>query len=261
MTTPVHCIDVGADMGEAERRLQTCAVSSLAVVRGSGEEQRLLGVLSRTDLLRSGRRPPLPGVDQAGLDERAALLRLGHHGIHEVMSKPPIVVHPESTLREAAQTMVGRHVHRVFVVAPESERPVGVLSTRDLLRAVHEARLPQPIRGFMSAPVLTLSTETPVGEAVDVLTGAHVQGLVVVEGEWPVGFFTQVEALAAKELSARTALEEVMSYSMLCLDPDVPLYRAAAQMAQTQARRIIVVSARDVLGIVTPTDLARAIAS
>ncbi|MND08076.1 hypothetical protein D3C83_304660 [compost metagenome] len=49
-----------------------------------------------------------------------------------------------------------------------------------------------------------------------------------------------------------------MSPAMLCLALDTPLHRAAAQAAATTARRVIVTEKRQMVGILTGLDFARA---
>lgn len=245
MSSPVHTISASEDVQEAERRLRALRVSSLAVT--NGKDHHLAGVISRTDLLALGR-------FRAEEGDKNALLRLPHEGLGEVMHRHPICVPPEAPLSAAARRMVEHHIHRVFVT--EGERLVGVLSTRDVLRAVVESRVARPISAFMSAPMLSVETTDPVSLAVDRLAQERVQGLVVLEREWPVGIFTQVEALEARDVGAATPVEEVMSCALLCLPVDTPLHRAAAQMAATRARRVVAVDRRQAMGVLTGMDLA-----
>ena len=86
-------------------------------------------------------------------------------------------------------------------------------------------------------------------------------GIVVTENNWPVGVFTQVESLLAASLPRDTPVEEVLSPAMLCMGADTPLHRAAAQAAATRARRVIVTEGRDMVGIITGLDFARAAVS
>lgn len=248
MTSPVHTISSTEDVQEAERRMRAHGVSSLAVL--AGKEHHLAGVISRTDILRAGRQ-------RAAQIGGHALLKLAHESIGAVMHRDVIRVAPGDELTHAARMICERDVHRVYVA--EGQRLVGVLSTKDLLRAVRDERIAAPLSAFMSAPVLTVNTEDPVSLATDRLAQEKVRGLVVVEGEWPVGLFTQAEALEAREEAAATPVEEYMSYAMLCLRVDTPLFRAAAQMAETRARRVIAVEERQVRGILTGMDLARAL--
>lgn len=92
MSAPAHTIAMSAELQKAERRLGALSISSLAMVHGP--EHRLVGVISRTDLLAVGRlhaaegdrRAPagFPGVGcgegdiealAAGAEAQARLLR------------------------------------------------------------------------------------------------------------------------------------------------------------------------------------------
>jgi CBS domain-containing protein len=108
--------------------------------------------------------------------------------------------------------------------------------------------------------VLTVSATQGVGAAADLLQESRVRGLVVEDAEWPVGVFTQTEALAASKLDPTTPVEEVMSCALLCLPLKLPLFRAAAFALQTRARTILAVASRDLHGIVSGLDMARAVA-
>ena len=247
MSSPVHTISIQDDVQEAERRMRELKISSLAVT--AGRDEHLVGVVSRTDLLALGR-------FRAEEQGRGAALLLGHESIGELMHRSPLSVAPQDPLSAAARRMVEHDIHRVFVT--EGGRLVGVLSSRDLLLPVAESRSEVPISAFMTAPVLTIDVSAPLSAAVDLLAEERVRGLVVVEREWPVGLFTQVEALSALHEAAATPVEEVMSSALLCLPKDTPLCRAAVHMAATRARRVVAVEGRQARGVLTSIDLARA---
>lgn len=249
MSSPVHTVRPHDDLREAQRRLDGLAISSLAVVE---EGDVLVGVISRTDLIRVGRR-------QAGSRGKAALLTLPEMPVSRRMSTEVIKVDPEETVATAAKQMLKGHLHRVFV--EESGRLAGVLSTKDLMLAIRDKRVKSPISKWMSSPVFTVRSEEPVSLAVERLEKARVTGLVVVEDDWPIGLFTQREALEARDRERNTPVEEVMSASLLALDVDTQLHRAAAQAAATKVRRVIAVRGRRMEGILTGIDFARAAAT
>jgi H+/Cl- antiporter ClcA/CBS domain-containing protein len=85
------------------------------------EQGRLIGVVTRRDLETTSQAP------------EASLERL--------VARPPIVVHPQHTLRQAADHMIVSGVGRVVVVRAEAPREViGILTRSDLL-AGHTRRL------------------------------------------------------------------------------------------------------------------------
>jgi predicted transcriptional regulator len=249
MSSPVHSVRPDDDLKTALERMSGLRISSLAVVDPDG---RPVGVISMTDLVRIGLR-------QAGSSAKAALLTVPQKNVERRMSTDVVTVEPGDSLASAADLMVGRRMHRVFVV--DHEKLVGVLSTNDIMSSIRDKRLNAPISSWMSTPAFTIRSSEPISEATMRLEKARVSGLIVVEDEWPVGLFTQREALEARDASRDTAVEEVMTSSMLALDVSTPLHRAAAQAGALRVRRVIATNHRKIEGILTGIDFARAAAS
>lgn len=61
---------------------------------------------------------------------------LDEHVVSEIMTEKVFAIPPTMEVREAAGRMLGNDVHRALVV--EEGRLIGILTTRDLLRAVAE---------------------------------------------------------------------------------------------------------------------------
>jgi CBS domain-containing protein len=101
------------------------------------EEGRLIGVVTRRDLL-----------DPVADDMKS---------VRDVISRPPVVVYGDSTLRDAADQMVLEHVGRVVVVERGSPRKlVGIVSRSDLLSA-HATRLDAAHRTHRARSVSLIS--------------------------------------------------------------------------------------------------------
>jgi predicted transcriptional regulator len=247
MTSPVHTVHPADNLDHVRKRLDELRISSLAVVDAN---DKLMGVISRTDLIRVGRR-------QAGSRGKAALLTLPNKAVSRRMTDKVVTVAPEDPISLAAKHIVEGRLHRVYV--EESEKLVGVLSTNDVMRAIRDKRVNKPISDWMSSPVFTVRAQEPVSLATERLEKARVQGLVVVDDGWPVGVFTQREALEARHRARKTPVDEAMNPAMLSLEADTPLHRAAAQAEALRVRRVIVVSNRQIEGILTGVDFARAV--
>jgi len=248
-TSPAQCVAAEADVNEAYQQMEEYDVSCLGVI---GAQQQLVGVVSRTDLLRIGRR-------EAGTSHQASSLTLPFRPVQEMMTRPAVTVGPEDSIRAAARCMVEKRLHRVFIVNAE-QQPLGVISTRDLMLSVRDSRMKEPLENFMSSPVFTVRAHEPVSEALQRLEKAHISGLVVLDEEWPVGIFTQRDALLFQNVARSTPVEEVMNPAILFLPRECPMFRAAAQAASLRARRVLVSDGKKVVGIVTGLDFARAAA-
>jgi CBS domain-containing protein len=255
MSQPVIAVPESASLPEVEHLFSGARISSAPVVNAEG---RCTGVLSRTDLLRIGRY-------EAKSRGKKALLSLPPKRAGEVVKSSVLTVDPDAPVHAAARLLVKHHVHRVFVRDPardaEGAPPVvtAVFSTKEVLMAIRDKRVQTPIAEHMTEPVFTIPLSAPLALATDRLANAHVSGLVVVEDDgWPIGLFTQTEALESREMPGDTPVEEVMNYAMLCLDVRTQLFRAAGHAHATRARRVLCVEDRKVRGIMTGIDFARA---
>lgn len=210
--------------------LRLRGVSAVPIVRG----EELVGIVSTTDILRA---------------ESAA-------SAADLMSTPVLTVEADEPLDEAARRLAAGRVHRLVVL--ERGRVAGILSARDILEEVKKRRVLAPLSTVMSSPVATVDLGTPTEDAVKELAAANVHGLVVVDGEAPVGVFTHAEALAARRLPPelrRGPVEQVMSYETICLDAATPIHRAAAYATSMNVRRFLVTEHRRLVGIVSGVDL------
>jgi predicted transcriptional regulator len=245
MSAPAHTVREDADLREVQRRMAELSVASLPVMDGDAQP---VGVISRSDLIRVGQR-------QAGGQGKAALLTLPDMPVTRRMSKEIVTVGVDAPVAAAARLMVEGRLHRIFVV--DAGKLVGVLSTRDVMLAIRDKRVRTPISSAMSSPVFTIRHNEPISLATERLGKARVSGLVVLEDEWPVGLFTQREALEARDDPRETPVEEVMSAAMLALDLNTPIFRAAEQAAAVRVRRVIAVKGSRMEGILTGLDFAR----
>ena len=103
----------------ADRLMREHAVSGLPVVDRDGS---LVGVLSRTDVLAAA--SGLQGAAWQGISVAAT------------MTAPGLTVDADVALADAAARMEEHRVHRLVVVERDGGRPIGILSTTDLVRSI-----------------------------------------------------------------------------------------------------------------------------
>ncbi len=246
MSSPVATVPADARLTDAWQLLDQRQISSLAVVDDGASP---VGVITRSDLLRVGRR-------EAGARGDVALLELPDSRVGEVMTASIHAVAPDAPLSAAAALMNRHDIHRVFVV--DGDDLAGVVSTWDVMRAIRDDRQATPIAEHMSKPIFTVRVDDLISLAAARLAEARITGLVVLENDWPVGVFTQLEEVEAKELPPNTRVEEAMNAAFICLPESTLLHRAAAQAVAMRVRRIIAVRHRGPIGILSGLDFARA---
>ena len=108
----------------------------------------------------------------------------------DLMTADVVSVAPEDTLGEAAAKMTEKGIGAVVV--SDFGRVIGILSERDIMRAVadrihsSEAR----VREWMTADPITATTETSVEEAGRTMLENGFRHLPVVEGERAIGMLS-----------------------------------------------------------------------
>lgn len=107
--------------------------------------------------------------------------------VSEIMSKTLTIVEPEVTLGEAATLMGERHVGSVVVC--EDDRLIGILTERDIVRALsreHDAPA-RPVVEWMSKDPTTAGPDADVKEALRTMVDGGFRHLPVVDGANVIG--------------------------------------------------------------------------
>jgi len=110
--------------------------------------------------------------------------------VKEVMSSPVITVSEEESVRKAVQVMNEAAVGSVIALA--DERAVGILTERDILKFIGEGGDAEKTRvgDIMSKPLIVVSPETDLEEAVRFMITKNVKKLPVVDRGKLVGIVT-----------------------------------------------------------------------
>jgi sulfide:quinone oxidoreductase len=116
-----------------------------------------------------------------------ALSEVDEDTVAAVMSTDPDVVAPEDTLGEVAARLCPQAGGGALV--SEYGRLIGVITSRDLLRSIAARVHPSEarVRSWMTADPVTVTADTPIGEAERLMHEYHVRRLPVVQGERPIG--------------------------------------------------------------------------
>jgi CBS domain-containing protein len=250
MTSRIATTTEDASLPSVVKTLEAGDFTAALVLDGGG---RVVGVVSFTDVLRSGNFVVTTGTDRPSIDDTPVTVK-------DVMTTPVLTVKEEDDFLDAVRVLVGQRVHRVYVTRDGAA--VGAVTTRDVLKIAVERHIETPISEFMSSPAETIDLGDSIDAALTQLQTTNVRGLVVVDGTMPIGVFTQREAIRARGLPAAfrvQAVEQVMSYETICYDESTPLYRAAGAMASMSTRRILATRQRSLAGVLTGYDLARAL--
>ena len=129
------------------------------------------------------------------------------------------------------------------------------------------------VRDIMSVKPRTVDPETPMLEARQRMLERRIRHLVVTENSRVVGIVTDRDirlnlpspatSLSVWEINfllARLTVREVMTASVLVVDPDRPAAQAARIMLDHKVGALPVIDSGRLVGIVTESDFVRAVA-
>jgi len=123
----------------------------------------------------------------------------------------------------------------------------------------------------MSRPVISVSPNEPVNEVLAMFRKEHIRRAPVIKDGKLVGIVSERDLLNASPspvtslsiwemnyLISKVTVKSVMSKKVITVDKDIPIEEAARIMADKKIGGIPVVSAGQVVGMITETDLFKA---
>lgn len=200
----------------------------------------------------------------------------------EIMGAPVISCSPQETLHNALLIMQDRHIHRIYVVDPESAKALGTLSYPDIVgvlyrycfccemslnnrNAGNEGRLDRhlAVRDVMHRSVISAWAGESLETLIALLASYRIGALLLNDDDGlPVGVLSKTNLALAyrREIPLSAKAESVMHRSVMCCMDSAPLEQAIRQMIFAEVSRVFVKAddSAQITGIITLTDAARA---
>jgi chloride channel protein, CIC family len=125
---------------------------------------------------------------------------------------------------------------------------------------------------LMQRNVKTVESQATLAEAIVSLSDAHISGMLVVDGAGKVvGVLSTTDVLSAeaevddpiarRALFEYTAVRDIMTPRPYTIAPGEDIREAARQMLYADVHRIFVAEGDQVVGIISTTDIVRAVAT
>lgn len=138
MTSPVVAVSVSEKMPEIAKQFKSSDINAAPVIDDSGE---CIGIITSQDLVQfeAVRSEVEQEISHGDVYNKARYgsgeakhwkVSFGEVGMH--MSKKPVNVGPNESLRSVAGLMCQNHIHHVLVL-DEKDHPVGILSALDVI--------------------------------------------------------------------------------------------------------------------------------
>lgn len=174
--------------------------------------------------------------------------------VRDCMTTDVIVLRPATTVREAMEILASYHIGGAPVM--DGDALVGIVSAADLLRFA--ASLPVPETETLVLERLTSAERAGEAEERDVplavLMDAEMDDDLALDLQLDQGRLAERDALDVH------TVDEIMTSDVLTIGADEPAVAAADALRRDAIHRLPVLDGGTLAGIITTTDLARAVA-
>lgn len=216
------------------------------------------------------------------LYEQVPPRQLGEIRLDEVMSRNLVTVGEDTDLMVCAKIMLAKRISSLVVVDSRKNLK-GIFTKTDLTTAyVEHFAMEHRVKGFMTRKVITVAPDEPVHSAIMLMSGNEISRIVVAKNNRPVGIITGRDLLPlgamverrqrrdAKKwqpfipagIKAAMLVSDVMTPDTVTTTADSDLADAAYIMLRNRVSGLPVVDSKQALiGIVTKTDVVKALAS
>lgn len=167
--------------------------------------------------------------------------------LRDIMTTDVVSVPPGATLREVAEVLAERQVSGAPVV--DDGRVVGVITATDLVRFESPEAAPRPRRPEQGGREEGRPEPPP----------SFVVELWAEPGPEVLERFLEARSMEADPLDRHTAAE-IMTPDVVALPPDAEIHAAAERMLRERVHRVLVMEDGRLVGVVSSTDVLRAVA-
>lgn len=241
MNREVITIDDNASMFKVAKMMGEKNIGSMIVTR----KEKAWGIVTERDLI----------------NVLAEEKNLADIKIKDAMSTALITIQPQATIEEAAKRMILRGGDLVVF---ENGKIVGVITPSDILKSLPEC--PETllkIGGFMTKEIVSLDESASAIEAIKLMVYAKVGSVIVNRRGKPHSIFTGGDLLIHYLMKRRDLSDSIQnedSSPLKMIPTDTTIHKAAYIMSKEKVKRLPVVKADKIIGIITARDLVRAYA-
>jgi CBS domain-containing protein len=115
--------------------------------------------------------------------------------ISEIINKDVKVIDQEQNIFDTSKVMIDNNIGSVVIIDNnDSKNPVGIITERDIVRIVSTFSLSDlqvPIRKLMSYPLITLSQNASVLDALKLMYEKNIRRVIILEGNTLIGIVTE----------------------------------------------------------------------
>jgi len=183
--------------------------------------------------------------------------------VDEYMSTPVVVVRPSDNLAHVRNLMVRYRIGRIVVV-DDAGKPIGMVTKTDFLKLASGSLATRPldsifVRDIMSTDIVTISGGRSLREAARLMLQHNIGGLPVINEEGKlIGIITKTDIVRAyaERLRGKYSASDYMYEDVPRASPAHSVSYVVDLLYSHPSRRVLVVDAGEIIGIIAPSDIA-----
>ncbi|MHC4461366.1 MAG: CBS domain-containing protein [Planctomycetota bacterium] len=181
--------------------------------------------------------------------------------VGKIMSSPVKSISSHLSVLEASRIVEDKRLKQLPVL--EENRLVGIVTQTDLIRVLTSYGMWRDVTEIMSKNVAGMQRKETVADAAKIMASRNISSVIALENDEPVGVLTQRDllkkAVALKKKPIHIKIEEIMSSPVITIPPDYSVFSASRIMEKMDIRRLVVIEGKRLCGIVTQTDIFKAV--
>ena len=242
MSKYVHTISSGETLVSAANKMYEESISCLVVVEG----EKVEGILTEKDLLKS-----------IALKEKDFAETI----IKEKMSSPVVSIPPCISILDASEVMRTKSIKQLPIL--DGDQLAGIVTQTDLTRALTSYGMWKDVSEIMTPNPTVIHVTDNAENAAKEMNSNNLSCIVAIDNDLIKGIVTQRDLLKVisnfKQQPADITVEQIMTSPVITVNPSHSVCSSFKTMEQKRIRRIVVAENGIPCGIVTQTDVFKAI--
>jgi PAS domain S-box-containing protein len=242
MSTDVATIHPNETVAQASKIMSMKNISCIIAM----ENEEVAGIITETDLLK-----------RVVIESKDPLKTK----VSQIMSKPVETVSYDLCILEASKMLSQHNVKRLPVI--RDDKLAGVVTQTDLVRALTCYGMWKNVAEIMNKDVAVIEKKAKVSDAAKVMAERDISCIIVKEEDEVIGVVTERDLLnrvVSQQNDAREfSVERVMSSPVVTIPSSFSVFSASRALEEMNIRRLVIMEGKKLCGIVTQTDIFRAI--
>ena len=180
--------------------------------------------------------------------------------INQIMVKRSVTVKPSTTLLEARDILF-RHKIRRLVVLNEKEKPVGIITEKDIARSIYNLGTRSiksvKVSDFMSKNLITITKDNAIHDCAKLMRRHRISSVIVINKDGALaGLVTKTDLVSVFLTQSTTPLKvaSIMTKNVITAAPGDSLLLIESLLINHRISRVVIQRNRRPVGIITYRD-------